>query len=448
MQPTYLLVVDDDPQFGAVLKANLHRPGRMRVELATSGLEALERIHRAPVDAVLTDLTMPVMNGIELVRQIREFDPTLPVVIMSANHSLERAAEGIQAGATDFLPKPLNVDALQAIIERAVRDRPIREEARAIQARTRAGLESILSGNHPLLEAVREFVRQVALSPLARVLITGESGTGKSILARAIHAESGSIGRFVEINCAALPSHLLESELFGHEKGAFTDARTMKRGLIEAAERGTVLLDEIGVLPLDLQAKLLLYLESREIRRVGGVDPIPVRTRVIAATNEDIRLRVEEKTFREDLFYRLDVTSVEMPPLRRMPEIIPELTDRFVEEIAEELGRPAPQLDPACIPPLRDYPWPGNVRELRNAVERAMIFHREGTLDVRPGERAPVSSRHGLVLERGLRLEEVERRYIMNALEEESASFESVAASLGISRKTLWEKRRRFGLSE
>ena len=448
MQPIHLLVVDDDPQFGAVLKANLHRPGRMRVELATSGPEALERIHRAPVDALLTDLTMPGMNGIELVRQIREFDPTLPLVIMSANHSLERAAEGIQAGATDFLPKPLNVDALQAIIERAVRERPLREEARAIRARAQAGLESILGGNHPLLEAVREFVRQVALSPMARVLITGESGTGKSILARALHAESGSTGRFVEVNCAALPPHLLESELFGYEKGAFTDAKAMKRGLFEAAERGTVLLDEIGVLPLDLQAKLLLFLESREIRRVGGVDPIPVRTRVVAATNEDIRLRVEEKTFREDLFYRLDVTSVEMPPLRRMPEIIPELTERFAEEIAEELGRPAPGLDRACVAALCDYAWPGNVRELRTAVERAMIFHREGALHVRPGERAPVHSRDGVVLERGLPLEEVERRYIMDALEAEGGALGSVAESLGISRKTLWEKRRRYGLAE
>jgi DNA-binding NtrC family response regulator len=446
MEPINLLVVNDDPRFGGLLMANLHRPGRIRVELVASGAEALERLYRTPVDAVLTDLSMDAMDGIELLSRIREIDSTLPVIIMSDNPTLERAVEGIQAGATDFLPKPLNVDALRAIVERAVGERPLREEVRAIEARKRATVESILSGSHPLLDAVREFVRQVARSPHARILITGESGTGKSILARAVHVESGATGRFVEVNCAALPGHLLESELFGYEKGAFTDAKAMKRGLIEAAERGTLLLDEIGALPLDLQAKLLTYLESREIRRVGGVDPIPVRTRVVAATNEDLREMVAQNTFREDLLYRLDVASVEMPPLRRMPEVVTDMAERFVAEVAEELVRPVSKLDPDCLPGLREYAWPGNVRELRNAVERAIIFHRKGLLCVRPPAEPPPAHRNGIALERGLTLEEVERRYIMDALEAGEDGLEEAASRLGISRKTLWEKRRRYGL--
>jgi DNA-binding NtrC family response regulator len=446
MEPINLLVVNDDPRFGGLLMANLHRPGRIRVELVASGAEALERLYRTPVDAVLTDLSMEAMDGIELLGRIREIDSTLPVIIMSDNPTLERAVEGIQAGATDFLPKPLNVDALRAIVERAVGERPLREEVRAIEARKRATVESILSGSHPLLDAVREFVRQVARSPHARILITGESGTGKSILARAVHVESGATGRFVEVNCAALPGHLLESELFGYEKGAFTDAKAMKRGLIEAAERGTLLLDEIGALPLDLQAKLLTYLESREIRRVGGVDPIPVRTRVVAATNEDLREMVAQNTFREDLLYRLDVASVEMPPLRRMPEVVTDMAERFVAEVAEELVRPVSKLDPDCLPGLREYAWPGNVRELRNAVERAIIFHRKGLLCVRPPAEPPPAHRNGIALERGLTLEEVERRYIMDALEADEDGLEEAASRLGISRKTLWEKRRRYGL--
>ncbi len=446
MEPINLLVVDEDSRFGGLLMANLHRPGRIRVDLVTSGAEALERLYRTPVDAVLTDLSTGEMDGIELLRRIREFDATLPVIIMSGNPTLERAVEGIQAGATDFLPKPLNVDALRAIVERAVGQRPLQEEARAIQARKRATVESILAGSHPLLDSVREFVRQVARSPHARILITGQSGTGKSVLARAVHVESGATGRFVEVNCAALPGHLLESELFGYEKGAFTDAKAMKRGLIEGAERGTLLLDEIGALPLDLQAKLLTFLESREIRRVGGVDGIPVRTRVVAATNEDLREMVTQKTFREDLLYRLDVASVEMPPLRSMPEVVPDMAERFVVEVAEELVRPVPRLDPACLPDLREYAWPGNVRELRNAVERAIIFHRRGPLYVRPPEAPVPAHRDGPAIERGLTLEEVERRYITDALAADGDGLEEAAARLGISRKTLWEKRRRYGL--
>jgi two-component system, NtrC family, response regulator AtoC len=448
MSTIRLLIVDDDLLQARLIKSNLERPGRIRVEAVGSGSEALARLGREPLDAVLTDLSMPGMDGLELVRRIRETEPTLPVILMTAHASLERAVEGIRAGATDFLAKPINVSALLTLVERAVHDRPIREEVSALQER-RAQLSAghLVFGEHPKLDAVRQFAAQVARAPDSRVLITGESGTGKSLLARMIHDLSALSGRFVEVNCAALPPHLLESELFGHEKGAFTDAKAMKRGLIELADKGTLLLDEIGTLPLDLQAKLLLFLESREIRRVGGTQAIAVRTRIIAATNEDLRQRVRERAFRQDLLYRLDVASVEMPPLREVPEVIPALARRFATVLAGDMHRPVPELCPSAVAALRRYPWPGNARELRNAVERAMIFHGEGPLVVeQPPVTEPLDPHSGVLIEYGLTLDEVERRYLTAALAANHGELGDLAQRLGISRKTLWEKRKRYGL--
>ncbi len=444
-----LLITDDDLLQARLIKTNLDRPGRVRAQVVGSGLDALERLAREPFDAVLSDISMPGMDGIELVRRIRETDPALPVILMTANATIERAVEGIRAGATEFLQKPINITALLTLVERAVAERPLREEMTALQERRAATTGgNLIFGTHPRLDAVRQFILQVARAPDARVLTTGESGTGKSLLARAIHDLSGVPGRFVEVNCAALPPQLLESELFGHEKGAFTDARSLKRGLIEAAEQGTLLLDEIGAMPIELQGKLLLFLESREIRRVGGIQPMPVRTRVIAATNEDLRERVRERSFRQDLLYRLDVATVEMPPLRQMPSVIPELAERFVRSLAAELYRPIPELSETSFAALMEYPWPGNARELRNAVERALIFHSTGPLVVQPPayqeELAP--STPGLTIEYGLTLEEVERRYVAATLASTNGDLGEVAAQLGISRKTLWDKRRRYGL--
>jgi DNA-binding NtrC family response regulator len=299
----------------------------------------------------------------------------------------------------------------------------------------------------PVMDEVRRFAERVAKVPYARVLITGESGTGKSLLARVIHDLSGAHGRFVEVNCAALPAPLLETELFGHEKGAFTDAKALKRGLIEIADGGTLFLDEIGTMSLELQAKLLLFLEGRVIRRVGGVRAIPVRTRVVTATSVDLRARVREHTFREDLFYRLDVASVAMPTLRSMPAVIAPLAERFARDICAELGRPAPVMTERSFERLATYPWPGNARELRNAVERALIFSDGGVLEVRPpaGADRAADVPDGVVLARGLTLDEVERRYIDAMLASGFGGLKDVAERLGISRKTLWEKRRRRG---
>ncbi|MEW5928882.1 MAG: sigma-54 dependent transcriptional regulator [Gemmatimonadota bacterium] len=443
-----VLVVDDDLLLARLVKANLDRPGRVAAEAVGSAEEALERLARGGWDAVLSDLVMPGMGGMELVRRAGEAAPGVPVLIMTAHASIEGAVEGIQAGAANFLRKPVDAGEVLALIERAVAERAGEEDPPAAGPPAGPGPADALWGSDPRLEGVRRIARRLAASPDSRLLITGESGTGKSLLARLVHDLSGAAGRFVEVNCAALPPLLLESELFGHEKGAFTDAQALKRGLIETAEGGTLFLDEIGAMPLELQAKLLLVLETREIRRVGGVHPVPVRTRVVAATNRDLRRAVAERTFRPDLLYRLDVVSVEMPPLREMPSVVVELAERFTRAVCADQRRPVPPLGPASFARLAGYPWPGNARELRNAVERALVFHSGGPFEVLPPERPlePCGEAGGITLPPGLTLDEVERRYLRFALERGQAELREVAESLGISRKTLWEKRRRFGL--
>lgn len=467
-----LLVVDDDVLHARLLRANLERPGRLQVEVAGSGEEALARIAAGPVDAILTDLAMPGMDGLELVRRIRATDPALPIVLMTAHASISAAVEGIRAGATDFLPKPIIPETLIAFVERAVLERPMREALVRHRERARsASFADYLVGDHPLLDAVRDAAMLLGEVCTTRVLLVGETGTGKTLLARALHELSGDGGRLVEINCAALPAATLESELFGHEAGAFPEAHTMKRGLFELADRGTLVLDEVDALPLELQAKLLHVLESGEIRRVGGVFTHPVRTRIVTCTSADLQARVRERAFREDLLYRLDVARLTMPPLREMPGIIPDLVRHFVHTISESLNRAAPVLDERCLPYLQRYTWPGNARELRNAVERALIFHRTGPLavwappvewdapigsdgnvtvtdghDAPPGSPANGARPRTLTLELGLTLAEVERRYIEATLAGRPADYGTLADQLGISRKTLWKKRLEYGL--
>ncbi len=443
-RPLRLLIVDEVPIEAQRLKLSLEQSGRFCCHLTDCVSKAFERLRRESIDAVVTGLAAADRGG-SFTRALQGSRLGVPVFVLGEKDALVRAEKALRANVTACLIKPIDPSALTALIENAVAVHRAGEQ----RDDPASSADGVLGGEHPRLDEVRRFAQKVARVPEARVLITGESGTGKSLLARLIHQLSGAPGRLVEINCAALPTHLLESELFGHERGAFTDARAQKAGLIELADRGTLFLDEIGSMPLELQPKLLLFLETRDLRRVGAVQTRPIRCRVIAATNQDLRQLVRERQFREDLLYRLDVAHVEMPPLRAMPAVIPQLTERLVAELAEELGQPLPELSPDQLEALMDYPWPGNVRELRNAVERSLLLRDGEPFDLacrieaearRDGARGP------LTLETGLTLEEVERRYMAAALAATPHELGRVAEALGISRKTLWEKRRRYGL--
>ncbi|MGH7501991.1 MAG: sigma-54-dependent transcriptional regulator [Longimicrobiales bacterium] len=442
---TNVLVVETNRPEAHLLRVDLERRGA-RVRMVETVPHALAYVEEDPGDAVVIGVVEPGRAAVELVRRLRETDRSLCVLALVDESTRDQAVPLFREGATDVLDRPVSADAILARIARAfVGDG--RTGDRAVHRSARRRGDGLVVGDHPRLEQVRRFAARVATVPNARVLITGESGTGKSLLARAIHELSNATGEFVEVNCAALPAHLLESELFGHEKGAFTDARQTKRGLLETAHRGTLLLDEIGALPLELQAKLLLFIERQTFRRVGGTAPIRAEARVIAATNDDLKARIRAREFRMDLLYRLDVTSVEMPALRAMPSIIPELARHFTAELCASMRRDPPPIGDETLARLGMHPWPGNGRELRNTIERALIFHDDGALEFNapPVDLAPGSP--GTAVPLDLTLDEVERRYIALMIETNpGVELNEIARRLGISRKTLWKKRRRHGL--
>jgi len=483
-----ILLIDDDPGQLALLTAQLERRGAFATEAFGNAADALERILVEPPDGVVCDLRMPGIDGLEVTRRLRESHPGLPVIIATGAGSEEDATACLEAGAAEFGTKPVDPATLLARVRKALDERPARallEET----ARTRFDPHGII-GDHPRVRAIRDFVDAVAAAPRASVLLLGESGTGKNLVARAIHTAStaGSF-RFVEVNCAGLPANLLEAELFGYERGAFTDARQTKRGLVEEADGGTLFLDEIGSMPLELQAKLLTFLESRAFRRIGATDERSVDLRVIAATNADLAQDVRLGTFREDLFYRLNVASSTLPPLREIRSDIGTLARHFTARAAEYFRKPEPALEEEGIRVLEEHDWPGNARELRNAVERALIFASGPTLRFRPemiggagtGSAAggglrgapaapvdgggtgpsaapgspvaspdtgggPSSNGPPLTLPGGLSLEEVERRYVEHTLAAAGGRVGEAARRLGLSRKAFWSLRKRLGL--
>ena len=437
MRPDHprLLLIQDNSLERRQTEASLGR--QAQVECAASGEEAFGRLSTDSWDAVIADVTMQQPDPTVMIRRIRDAHAALPIFAITASHAMPRALAAVRAGATQYLVKPIEVETVLALL---------RDETAPARSKELTRPDVAMAGSNSRLDEVREFGRRIAAVPFARVLLTGESGTGKSLLAQTIHDLSAVPGRFMVVNCAALPSNLLESELFGHERGAFTDARARKDGLIELAHDGTLFLDEIGSMPLDLQAKLLLFLENHEVRRLGGTQTQSVRVRVIAATNEDLRARVRDRTFRADLLYRLDVASIELPPLRSMPEVLPQLVTFFAAELAAQFGRPVPDITIDTLAGVAHYSWPGNVRELRNVVERALIFHEVGPLILRPPP-VPVTAEVGCTIPFGLSLHEVERRYIAELIKAHPGTdYVKLAAQLKISRKTLWEKRRRYNL--
>ena len=449
-----VLVVDDEKNTREGLGRALRRD--YEVVLAESAAAAIQTLGERPVDVMLSDVRMPGMDGLGLLREARRLHPDLVVIMLTAYGSVETAVEAMKVGAADFLTKPVNLDHLDITISKAVRQRALESENRALKSRldSKFGLENIV-GSSPAMERLFDIVRQAAPTQ-ATVLIEGASGTGKELVAQAIHRLSArAAGPFVAVHCAALSSSLLESELFGHEKGAFTGAVVQRKGRFEMAHGGTLFLDEISEIEPSVQVKLLRVLEERRFERVGGVDTVDVDIRIIAATNRDLRKYVEEGKFREDLFYRLDVVEIKMPPLKERGGDIALLCNRFMKEFAEVNARPVSRFAPEAAAILQAYSWPGNVRELRNTIEKMVVLARGDTLAV---EDVPANIRDEARLNgvSGVSaapapapaadfaptesLAEVEKRKILAALDAAGGNRSKAAIALGISRRTLHRK--------
>ena len=449
-------ILDDDLVHAKLVAANLG-PGRLRTQVFDRPDALLARHAEEPADAVITDLVMPDLDGVEVTRRLRAADRHLPIFVLTGHADVTTAIEALKAGATEYLTKPVNIDELTTLLARALAERPLLEEGASLeQARGEQFSVRAVLGAHPKVEAVRDFVRKMAAIPRPTILLLGESGTGKNLVARAIHYSSPhSGGRFVEINCSALPPSLLEAELFGYKKGAFTDAREAKRGLIEVADGGTLFLDEIAELAPELQAKLLNVLESRRFRRLGGTEELEVSLRLVTATNRDLEQLVQAGRFRSDLFYRVSVASVTLPPLREIKSDIPLFADHFRQLFNQEFKKKVEAIESTALEALQASDWPGNVREVRNVIERAMIFTDGPTLkrsDLPPlGPLQPRNARAGgggktFQVAKGLTLADAERQYIRLTLEETGGDVQRAAEILGISRKNLWEKRKKYGL--
>jgi two-component system response regulator HydG len=450
MQGT-VLVVDDEQENLESLERIFSREG-WRVLLAASGEKALQALRSEPVDVVFTDLMMPGMSGQELLRGVRAVAPEAEVVLMTAYGTVEAAVAAMKDGAYDFLTKPLKRHAVLKSAQQALEKRRLLQENKQLRARL-AGAQQPIVGQSPSLRATLDVIRQAAPSS-ATVLLLGESGTGKELFARALHEHSPrSPGPFVPINCAAIPETILESELFGYERGAFTGAVQRKEGRIERAQGGTLLLDEVGELTPSVQVKLLRFLQEGEIERLGGTGTIKVECRVVAATNQDLHARVREGKFREDLFYRLNVIQVVLPPLRDRPEDIPLLADHFIARYAAKNGKPIRGLTRAALAALESYPWPGNVRELEHAIERAVVLSRGAEIDeadlpesVRGGGAARAAGIAGategrtLTVPLGTTMEEIELRVIRETLRQTKGDKNLAAQLLGIAARTIYRK--------
>ena len=440
-----ILVVDDEPEMRALLRDVLQERGH-QVTLAESGREALKRLGEGDYGVVLSDLRMRGMEGIELLTEIKRGHPDTNVILMTAFGSVETAVEAMKEGAYDYLVKPVKTEELIRVTERAVREAALRREVNRLRREVHKeySFHQIL-GKSKAMQEVFDLIRRVADSP-TNVLITGESGTGKELVAKAIHYNSERRDApFVPVNCAAIPDTLLESELFGHMKGAFTDAKADKRGLFEEAQKGTLLLDEISELPLMLQAKLLRVIQEREVRRVGSTRSVPVDVRIIAATNLMLADEVKAKQFREDLFYRLNVIEIRLPPLRERKEDIPLLVEAFLQKCAKASHKEVRGMTESVLALLIDYPWPGNVRELENVIERAVTLARGEKIvpeDLPPAIRGARGERRVIdeAAERTLPLQAIEREYILRILEKTGGNKYQAAQMLGIDRKTLYRK--------
>ncbi len=437
----HILVVEDDPTFSSLLEEILTGEG-YQVTTRDNGRSGLMSLQRYEFDLILSDLRLPELNGLELYRAAREQGIAPPFILLTAFGTVEEAVAALKEGVEDFLTKPLkNPDELRQVVARSLRAQRNVRTLRVIQELEQAGLppEKVIFAGRAM-QPVRELLAQVAATP-ATVLITGESGTGKELAARTIHYWSDrSSGPFVAINCAAIPDQLLESELFGHEKGAFTGAVQARAGKFELASGGTLFLDEIGELPLGLQAKLLRVVQERVLERVGGSRELRVDVRIVAATNQNLPTLVKEKRFREDLYYRLQVFPVELPPLRERLDGLDAIVDYLLVYKAQQSGRAVPEVLQAAREQLRSYPWPGNIRELQNIIERAVILSKGAitAFSLNTTEQ-PFEDQGGVLKNR-------ERDSILEVLAHCDNNRRLAAEQLGISRRTLQYRLKEYGI--
>jgi DNA-binding NtrC family response regulator len=441
-----VLIVDDEKNIRSHLATYLRGLGH-RTETAEDAATALRLLDRVEPDVVFSDVRMPGMDGVELMREMRRRRPEAIVVLMTAYATVRGAVEAMREGAYDYLVKPFDLDEVGLLLDRTLEVRALRRENRELRRAVEA--PALLESSNPAMRRVLQTAQQAAASD-ATILLTGESGTGKNVLAAAIHRWSErSAGPFVVVSCTTLSEHLLESELFGHVRGAFTGAWKDHVGRLETARGGTVFLDEVGELPPDLQGKLLRFLEERRFERVGEATTREVDVRIVAATNRELPAEVAAGRFRQDLFYRLQVIGLTLPPLRQRPEDLPQLIDHLLVTLSARHRRVPMALDPGARTALLRYPWPGNVRELLNALERALVLSSGETLhaeDLPDHVLAPVPvSPAEPISAPALSLDELERRQVQAVLAE-SATLEEAAARLGINPTTLWRKRKRWGL--
>jgi DNA-binding NtrC family response regulator len=442
-----VLIVDDETDSRDALAELAQRWG-YDVQTAKDGNEALRRAIEWHPDVILTDLVMPNMDGLWLLRALRAELPECPVVLLTGRGTVQTAVQAIKEGAFDFIEKPLEIARLRVVLDRALEKKETMREVQALRRRLAAlapGTDMIGSG--PVMQKVFELVKKVAPAN-ASVVVTGESGTGKEVVARAIHSLSPRKDRpFVALNCGAIPGTLIESELFGYERGAFTGADQRRLGNFELAHTGTLFLDEVGELPIELQAKFLRVLEERRIRRLGGKSEVDVDVRVLCATNRDLKDEIKKGRFREDLYFRLHVFTIQLPALKERREDIPLLVQHFIEKFGGETGKHIQGVTPAAMSVLQDYAWPGNIRELRNTVERAMILVDGDVIgeehlppDMRPSR--PESAMMRIPL--GMPLRDVEKDYILASLQRNGGNKAKTAELLGISEKTLYNKLNRY----
>jgi DNA-binding NtrC family response regulator len=456
-----ILIVDDEARMQRLFEINLGP--KYEVLTAGDGERALEVVKSGDVALLVTDLKMPGMNGMTLLQEAHRVYPDLPVVIMTAYGTVEGAVQAMKEGAVDYILKPVKMEEMELLIEKTLSVRRLQDENRSL----RKELESVygsarIVGNHPAIQKIIQLISQVA-GTKATVLVQGESGTGKEIVARAIHYQSDRASKpFVVINCAAIPGNLLESELFGHEKGAFTGAIKTKKGRLELADQGTLFLDEIGEMPKELQVKILRVLEEQKFQRVGGTEDVEVDNRIIAATNKELKQAVEAGGFRDDLFYRLNVFTISIPPLRERKEDIPLLTDYFLKKHREVFKSRTTGVSAEALQLLVDYPWPGNVRELENTLVRAMILcgsdliqpvdlpEELGQEEIKEESKLPADRAELKQMKKEAQQKakgEIEKRFIIEALKQGGGNVMRSAEMVGMDRRQFQNLLRKYGIS-